>query len=113
MSECMPKVWWSPSELGWFRRDATGRAFVVYGDEVWDELPADAVELKPVSDAPATPGETEWGVAMVAENDADWIDYTICQGETSARILADREPENRLMKRTVTRSEWQEVPDDV
>lgn len=59
MSECMPKVWWSPSELGWFRRDATGRAFVVYGDEVWDELPADAVELKPVSDAPAAPVETE------------------------------------------------------
>lgn len=112
MSGDMPKLWWSPC---WGAVVGRAKHFeALESRRYFDELPSDAVELKPVTDSPVAPGETEWGVAMVAENDADWIEYTICQGETSARILADREPENRLMKRTMTVTrEWQEVTDDV
>lgn len=57
MSGDMPKVWWSPSDGGWFAKDPLG-AFCALGSSYDVEgLPEDAVELLPVSAAPAAPIE--------------------------------------------------------
>lgn len=111
MSEDMPKVWWSPSEREWCKESPEDGGFYILDDadlRFQLQLPADAVELKPVSDAPVAPVEAAKRVKAFLDNrdslGGDEITTSYAAGAFKHGL---RVCDLRAL------IEWQEVTDDV
>lgn len=80
---------------------------VVDGDALLmaEKVVAEVARLRSTGDG-AADVRVEWGADL---DDTEDSGPTVCGGEWSARVLAEREPENRLLRRTVTTSEWEVV----
>lgn len=102
MAEPMPKIWWSNGSQGWFSQDNGGIYRLLGGLKV-HTLPPDIDELQ-------IAGEVEWGLSY--GNGAPGLDT---KDHVRRRVGYVREfapqVEVHAWRRTIGRSEWEEVKD--